>query len=637
MAIVKMKKVTIVGAKEDKNKILKALQKASVMEIIDLKDKVDESGVEGAVFENKTITENEINFNKIKQAYEFLKQFSTTKKGMFEKRDVLDVENFENFAKTFNWMEVCARAKDIEEGLANNKARIAKLEALIQHYEVWSDLDISSKDLNNLKKVSYFIGTIAKKYEMNLIQELDSIKDIYIEKVSEKQQDLNIFVLCHKDDYENVYEILKKFGFTKLSLDLDSKPIDEINNLTEEINNLKKEQENLKLQAHELADSMANIEKVYDYFSTQIELEKQNTKILQTKKAVVLEGWIPEDKNEYLTNIINRDNLQVLVELREPLEDEIPPVLLKNNPLFEPFEAITEMYALPLPNEVDPTPVLAPFILIFFGMMMADVGYGLLLGAVSLFLLFKADLDDSLKKMVKLLALTSIPTVIFGLLYGSFFGGIIKMKPLWVDPVADPMTILKYSIVFGIVHLYTGLGVKAYQLIKEGKVLDAIYDVFLWYGLVTGLIWLLLGGGTPAKIISIVSAVGLVLTQGRSNETLVGKFFGGLYGLYGVTGYLGDALSYSRLLALGLASGLIGWSFNLLIGLLGKGALAFIFGPIIFIAGHTFNFLIGALGTFVHTCRLQYLEFFGKFYQGGGKAFKPLKITTKFIKVKQEI
>ncbi|WDC83498.1 hypothetical protein PL321_12340 [Caloramator sp. mosi_1] len=192
--------------------------------------------------------------------------------------------------------------------------------------------------------------------------------------------------------------------------------------------------------------------------------------------------------------------------------------------------------------------------------------------------------------MVKLLALVSVPTVVFGVLYGSFFGGIIKIKPLWVDPVADPMTVLKYSIVFGIIHLYVGLGVKAYQLIKEGKILDAIFDVFFWYGLVSGLIWLLLGGGRPAQIISIVSALGLLLTQGRSNKTLVGKFFGGLYGLYGVTGYLGDALSYSRLLALGLASGLIGWSFNLLIGLLGKGAVAFIFGPIIFVAGHTFNF-----------------------------------------------
>lgn len=636
MAIVKMKKVTLVGAKEDKNDILKALQRASVMEIIDLKEKLNES-IEGVVFENKSITENEINFNKIKQAYEFLKQFSTTKKGMFDKRDILEVENFENFAKTFNWMEVCSKAKDIEDGLANIKAKIAKIEALIQHYEVWSDLDVSNSDLNTFKKVSYFIGTVAKKYEIDLIKELGQLKDIYIEKVSEKQQDLNIFVLCHKDDYEVVYEILKKYGFTKLTLELENKPADEINNLTEEINNLKKEQESLKLQAQEIATSMTNIEKVYDYFSTQIELEKQNTKVLQTKKAIVLEGWIPEDKTEYLTKIISAKNLQVMVEFKEPSEEEIPPVLLKNNALVEPFEAITEMYALPLPNEVDPTPALAPFFLLFFGMMMADVGYGLLLGAVSLLLILKADLSDSLKKMVKLIGLTSIPTVIFGVLYGSFFGGIIPLKPLWVDPVSDPMIILKYSIIFGVIHIYFGLAVKGYQLIKQGKVLDAVYDVLTWYGLVSGLIWLLLGGGTPAKMISLISALAIVLTQGRSNKTIVGKFFGGLYGLYGVTGYLGDILSYSRLLALGLASGLIGWSFNLLIGLLGKGAAAFIAGPIIFIAGHTFNFLIGALGTFVHTCRLQYLEFFGKFYQGGGKAFKPLKITTKFIKVKQEI
>lgn len=636
MAIVKMKKVTITGAKEDKFKILKALQRASAVEVIDLKEVLNEE-IEGVSFEGKSISETEFNFNKIKQAYEFLKNYNQNKKGLLDKREEVEVESLENFVKNFKWLEVCERAKRIEEEINNIKARHSKLESLVQHYSLWSNLDISVKDLEKLKRVGYFIGTISKKYEGALLDELKNIKELYMERVSEKQQDINVFILCHKDDYNQVYEVLKKYGFTKATIELDDTPQNIIKNLKTEIDEIFKKEEEVKKEAVELANILPEIEKVYDYFNSQLEIERQNSKILNTKRAVVLQGWVPEDKIDNLKKVIDKFKLKVYIEFGEASEEDMPPVLLKNNPLVEPFEAITEMYALPLPNEVDPTPVLAPFFLIFFGMMMADVGYGLLLGAVSLFLLYKADLSDSLKKMVKLLALVSVPTVIFGVLYGSFFGGIIKMKPLWVDPVADPMTVLKYSIAFGIIHLYVGLGVKAYQLIKEGKILDAIFDVFFWYGLVSGLIWMLLGGGKTAQIISIVSALGLLLTQGRSNKTLVGKFFGGLYGLYGVTGYLGDALSYSRLLALGLASGLIGWSFNLLIGLLGKGAVAFIFGPIIFIAGHTFNFLIGALGTFVHTCRLQYLEFFGKFYQGGGKAFKPLKISTKFIKIKEEI
>ncbi|MBZ4662863.1 MAG: V-type synthase subunit [Caloramator sp.] len=636
MAIVKMKKVTITGAKEDKYKILKALQRASAVEVIDLREIVKEE-LEGVAFENKTITETEFNFNRVRQAYEFLRAFSDNKKGILQKREVLDAEKFEDFANTFNWMELSSRAKSLEEEINNLKAKKSKLELQIEHYEVWKNLDVSLKELNKLKKVSYFIGTVAKKYEAELINEFKNIDGIYIERISEKQQDLNIFVVCHRDDYNQAYEILKKYGFTKLTLELEDTPKNIITKLTNEISDIETKEEQTKNEAVKLSKSLDDLEKVYDYFSSQLEIERQTSKIINTKKSVILQGWVPGEKIGILEKSINKFNLQVYLEVEDAKDEDNPPVLLKNNPLIEPFEAITEMYALPLPNEVDPTPALAPFFLLFFGMMMADVGYGLLLGAVSLFLLFKADLSDSLKKMVKLIGLTSIPTVIFGVLYGSFFGGIIKIKPIWVDPVSDPMTILKYSIIFGVIHIYFGLAVKAYQLIKEGKIIDAVYDVVTWYGLVSGLIWLLLGGGTPAKMISLISALAIVLTQGRNNKTIAGKFFGGLYGLYGVTGYLGDILSYSRLLALGLASGLIGWSFNLLIELLGNGAAAFIAGPIIFIAGHTFNFLIGALGTFVHTCRLQYLEFFGKFYQGGGKAFKPLKISTKFIKVEEEI
>jgi V/A-type H+-transporting ATPase subunit I len=172
------------------------------------------------------------------------------------------------------------------------------------------------------------------------------------------------------------------------------------------------------------------------------------------------------------------------------------------------------------------------------------------------------------------------------------------------------------------------------MLIKAGKILDAVYDVLFWYGLIIGLVLLFIAGGTFPKVLSIVCAAGLVATQGRSNESIVGKFFGGLYGLYGITGYLGDVLSYSRLLALGLATSLIGWAFNLLIGMV-SGPAVFIAGPLIFVFGHTFNFLIGLLGAFVHTCRLQFLEFFGKFYEGGGKPYTPLKINTRFINVKK--
>ncbi|WDC83497.1 V-type ATPase 116kDa subunit family protein [Caloramator sp. mosi_1] len=319
-------------------------------------------------------------------------------KGNFAKREVLNIENFENIANNFDWMDICSKAKSFEEEINNLKAKKSKLELQIEHYNIWSNFDVSLNDLNMLKRVSYFIGTVSKKYEVSMLEELKNVEGIYIERVSEKQQDLNIFVICHNDDYNQVYEILKKYGFTKLTLELEDTPKNIITKLNNEINEISSREEEVVNSAKRLAKSIDDLEKVYDYFNSQIELERQVSKIINTKRSVVLQGWVPEEKINILEDMINKFNLQVYLEVEEAREEDNPPVLLKNNPLIEPFEAITEMYALPLPNEVDPTPVLAPFFLLFFGMMMADVGYGLLLGAVSLFLLLKADLSDSLKR-----------------------------------------------------------------------------------------------------------------------------------------------------------------------------------------------------------------------------------------------
>jgi V/A-type H+-transporting ATPase subunit I len=491
--------------------------------------------------------------------------------------------------------------------------------------------------LKQLKSTAYFIGTISKKYEQQIYDELGNLSaEVYIEIVSDSFQDVNLFILCQNSVVSDVSDILKRYGFSKTGIDLSSAPKIILDNISAELESLESQRCKLEQKARELSGSIKDIEKIYDYLLNRVEKEDALSKLLNTQKTFILEGWLPENKVSYVEKLLKSGAKDVFTDFTEPLEEDVIPVALKNNAFVEPFEVITSMYSLPQHSEIDPTPVIAPFFMLFFGMMMADIGYGLLMLVGAAFALKFMDIDGGTKKMVKLILYCSAPTILFGWLYGSFFGGIIKITPLWVDPVQDTMTVLYASMALGLIHLFFGLGIKGYMLIRAGKILDAVYDVFFWYALILGLVWMLLGGSTAAQILSVIGAVGLLLTQGRANPTIVGKFFGGLYGLYGITGYLGDTLSYSRLLALGLASGLIGWSFNLLIGLLGTGPVVYIAGPIIFIAGHLFNFLVGGLGTFVHTCRLQYLEFFGKFYEGGGKAFTPLTINTKFIKLKNE-
>lgn len=637
MAIVKMKKLTLAAPQDERDEVLNLLQTIGYVQLVNFRDKLKELEGFDVYKEANSVSDTEVEYNKIRFSYDFLRHYSDKKDGMFTKRASVSKEEFEDLENKVDWLSIYTQCKEVEEGLNRNKTQKGKMSALIDQYTSWERLDVCLDELTVLNKTSYLIGSISKKYESQVIDELVSeFKDVYIEKVSEKQQDLNLFILFHASETHEISDVLKKYGFTKLSLDLSKTPKEQIGLLKNQIQDIDIENNILVEEAKKLSLNIRDIEKIYDYIENKLQKERAISNLIKTQKTFILQGWLPEDKAAELEELIEKNHKDALIGFEDPVEDENPPILLKNNAFNEPFEVITSMYALPRSVEVDPTPVLTPFFMIFFGMMMADIGYGTIMLIFTTAALKFMDVEGNTRKMIKLIQYCSIPTIIFGVLYGSFLGGIIKLTPLWIDPVNEPMTVLTASIILGMIHLYVGLGVKAYTLIRDGKVLDAIYDVGFWYAIVSGLIWMLLGGGTPAKIIAIVGAVGLIATQGRANESLVGKFFGGIYGLYGITGYLGDALSYSRLLALGLASGLIGWSFNLLVGLLGDGIIGIVFGPIVFLAGHTFNFLIGALGTFVHTCRLQYLEFFGKFYEGGGRAFEPLKINTKFIKVKTE-
>lgn len=637
MAIVKMKKITLAASVGSKDEILNVLLENGSVDIVDLKDADASLGEAGCFKDPPALREAEEEYNKIGLVCGFLKKYSNVKENLFTKKEILTLKEFKEAGSNAKWKEIYGKCASISKAMDENRSERTAAANKIGSYFGWENMDTDLSQLDSLRMTVYFIGTINARYIDELKTEVSTASDdaIVIE-VSSRQKKINLFVLAHKDETGKISEILKKYGFAKTGIDLDMAPKEKIEYLESRVKELDRQYEDLAGQAFDLASNLKDMEKVYDFMASKLEKEKTISKLARTRETFVLEGWVPGCKADRIKSILKHKYPDALVILEEPAEDDAPPIQLKNNAFVEPFEVITSLYSLPLNDEIDPTPVLTPFFILFFGMMMADAGYGLIMGIVAALMLKYTNIEGSMRKIVKVLLYCSPPTVIFGLLYGSFFGGIIPLKPLWVSPVDNTMEVLIVSIALGLIHIFTGLGVKAYELIKSGHILDAVYDVFFWYGLIIGLIWMLLGGGQAAKIISAASAVGLLLTQGRSNKTIMGKFFGGLYGLYGITSYLGDALSYSRLLALGLASGLIGWAFDLLINMLGSGVAAIVGGTLIFLVGHTFNLLVGGLGTFVHTCRLEYLEFFGKFYQGGGKAFNPLKINTKFIKLDTE-
>ena len=427
-------------------------------------------------------------------------------------------------------------------------------------------------------------------------------------------------------------------------MDTGEIPMNTIHTDMDRIEKIKSEKFFIKEELAALEEGLNKLELVYEYYHNIYTRKLAKNNFLKTNNTVVIQGWIPVEKNEELSNIgkkvLGEDYYLTYEEVKE---EEIlnVPIKLKNNSLNKSFENITEMYSLPRYNDIDPTPLLAPFFLLFFGMMVADIGYGLLVLIGSLIALKAFKLEEKQREFAKFFFWLSFPTIAFGAIYGAFFGDLIPL-PALINTKTDVTTILVMSIVFGVIQIFFGLGIKAYVLVRSGKPLDAFFDVGSWVITLASIGVFAFGKMNGNELVGnigmwcmIFGMVLIVLTQGRQMKSKGGKIGQGLYELYGITGYIGDLVSYTRLMALGLAGGSIAGALNLIIGMF-PGVALVIFGPIVFILGHVFNLGLSLLGAYVHTCRLEYVEYFGKFYDGGGRPFKPFKTLDKFIDIKKE-
>jgi V/A-type H+-transporting ATPase subunit I len=392
-------------------------------------------------------------------------------------------------------------------------------------------------------------------------------------------------------------------------------------------------------------EEMKILQLAYEYYNNLIIRKNINKNFLKTENVTVIQGWIPESINDEFTIIIqNALGEEYYLNFEKVKEEEIDdvPIKLENNDLNESFEAVTGMYSLPKYNDIDPTPFVTPFYLTFFGMMVADAGYGLLMLISTLLSLKFFKFEENTKKMVKFFMYLSFPTITFGLMYGSVFGDIIKFKGL-IDTGKDFMTILVLSLAFGVIQIFFGLGIKAVLLIRMGKPLEAFMDVGSW--VITLLSLGGIGAGsmlniptlkTVCSILAVIGAILIVVTQGRAAKTVGGKVGQGLYELYGITSYLGDLVSYTRLMAIGLSGGSIAGAINLIIKMLPSPIGLFVIGPILFVIFQTVNLLLSLLSGYVHTLRLTYVEYFSKFYDGGGRPFKPFETQNKYINLKRD-
>ncbi len=651
MAIVKMNKFMLLAFENQKKSLLEKLQSFQNVQFLDL-SKIESSELNQLKSDSASseISEVEGELSKVKFIIELLSTFSEKPKllkDLKEGKKSYSYDVLEQITSTSHWHEVYSDLKQKDNKINMNHNYITKLKANIEELKPWESLDTSVESINVLKKSKAILGEIPQGNVDSLRLKLEeTTKNYYFEVISSIGRNSYIMVIAHNDDLADIEQLLKSSSFSKIDIQCDGVPKEVIKEYKKTIESINTENNFIQEGMKEHVNKLEEYKVVYEYYSSLLLRLKSTENFLKSKNIVAIEGYYPSElHNDFQSTLKSILGDDYYLESESAEGDDVP-VKLKNNKVFESFENITSMYSVPKYKEIDPTPLLAPFYIFFFGMMLSDAGYGLVMFVGTLIALTTFNLDEDTRKSIKMFFLLSISTIFWGIMYGSYFGDFIKIAPLWMKPDSNVGLLMIVSVVMGLIQIYVGLGIKAYMQIRDKDYFGAFADVGLWYITLTGaIIWALSAFvdlaslGVPAVIIAIAKygtiagMVGIVLTNGRQESSIGGKLGQGFYALYGITSYVGDLVSYTRLAALGLATGFIAYAFNIMVSMVSTSWATIIFGIAIFVVGHVFNLFINALGAYVHTCRLQYLEYFGKFYEGGGTSFEPLKYNSKYFKI----
>ena len=653
MAIVKMSKFDLVVFAEQRAKVLKKLQKFKEVSFVDI-ELHDENGelskdaVEGVTkyVNNEELTHIDERLYQLSNAISLIKKYDERKTRL---RDVIhgnENYTFDELAKkalTYDWKKVSSELNKIGTQYSQIKSEISKKYMRYDEIDLWERLDVNPKELKNLKKVNTFLGTVPIKLKGTFIDGISELDKTYYEELKIVKDEVYYLVISSIDESEKekLAEVFRNSSFTVENLDINAVPQDYKNGLQKEISELKKEKRRLKAQIKTYSEDLTDLQAVYEYMQNKKLRIVESEKLAQTENTILIKGWIPTEKVSEFEKVIKDEagDNYYLTFTDADRDDATVPIKLKNGKVASTFENLTGMYAYPRYNEIDPTPLFTPFYILFFGMMGADVGYGLVLLLATMFVLKVVNLSSQMRKSIKFFFYLSFSVIFWGLLYGSYFGATIPGMWRLVDPASQYNDLLIGSIVFGVVHIFVGLAIKAYMLIRDGKSLEAVYDVLFWYmALIGGMLFLIFKLMNLSAVVANVSMwvmiagmAGIVLTGGREAKGVGAKLGGGLYSLYGISSYVGDFVSYSRLMALGLSGGFIASAINMIAGMISGSWVGMIFIPVILIAGHLFNMFLSFLGAYVHTSRLMYVEYFGKFYEGGGKPFKDFRTENKYI------
>ncbi len=669
MAKLKMKKIEVLAPLEEIGELTEFLQRRGVIQLT----QTEECDGLDSFPENQSTANYEKYENLANEALGILDKFCPEKSGLLDSfikqpEDITVSEYKEKSTHCDEYLKICNDIVSANKKINEAEADYSRTLALMSSLEPWLSLDISMK-LEGTKYTSAFIGVLPAEYdEGSLKSALAPIlgdEDRYeFEILSAQKGRSNLFLICHNECKDEILSALRELGFSYPSDPTKHPPAVRYERFRKQTEKDLEEKEKAAEQIKSYSEQRNNIKFAADYFADRKERYSALNNVSFSRYTFCITGYIPE-KEAQETKELLETKFNAACSVSEPDENEDVPVLLENNSFVAAVEPVTEMYSMPSKTDIDPNPVMAAFYYLLFGIMLSDAGYGLLMVIGTAIAKIKFKPTGKFKKTVDMYFYCGIATVFWGALFGSWFGDIINVifeqflnKPvnfipwnpgsaaIWFEPVNDPMKLMLYSFLFGIIHLFFGLGASFVKMWKQGNKIGAICDVIPVYLLITGVAPI--GAGilidtipawisTTAKYLAIAGAVLIVLTAGRNSKNIVGKLGLGLYGLYNAaSGWLSDILSYSRLLALGLCTGVIATVVNTLGTIPENKTVKLCLLIPVFIFGHTVNMAINLIGTYVHTNRLQYVEFFAKFYEGGGRSFTPLKSNSKYYKFKED-
>ena len=659
--IVSMKRLSLVALKSDQDAILNALQEAGTVEIIKLADGDVQSGDADTV--NARIQRLAESINAVKP-YAKKPGFLSPQKREMKLSDMR--EYVPKAEQTTNEIEELTHTQ--ARLLSEREKAVSTREAL----EPWEAMTVPMDTVKNTPRVHYFIGLLASK-DVERVREQEYLEAEFMNESAT----VPTILACKEDDTRIVQNFLKTvewqdYVFPKLP----GTPREAIESLNRRIAEIDGEYDAAQKELEAHGETIETLQNALDAETIDADRLSANNDLSYTAHAFVLEGWVRDDEVEKTEQAIKSVTEAYSFEVRDPVEGEEPPSVVKNNRFVKPFEEVQTLYSRPTYGTIDGTPYMTPFYILLFGLMLSDTGYGILLMLGTLLYIKKKKPTGMSAGISRVLFWGGLSTIVWGVLCGSFFGitktsastievgGVFSqismffeklgIFPALLDPMQNSMVMLGLCFGLGVLHIVAGYIVGAIDRFSKGDWKSAIFDQISWVlitlGLVVGFLPAIAGMAgmsvtlpksvtMPALIAAGVGALMVVLFKGREKRNILKRMMSGLGGLYDVTSVLADILSYARLFALGIATGVIGQVFNMLCGMLASAS-----NPVMKIVGaigsivllvllHTFNVAINALGAFVHCARLQYVEFYGKFYESGGKEFRPLSYNTKHVQV----